>query len=126
MSHCMRHLEEPDVAACQHCGRPFCAQCLVFPRGPKKPPYCIGCALNASGVRNSNVVRVKPTKASASTTRRLERAQRKLNREAAKHPVEAPVSEASRSSSVPAPTHISLPSERYGVSSHHSSDRQVS
>jgi hypothetical protein len=53
MNHCVRHHEETMEATCRSCGAPFCGRCLVFAFGPKKPPFCIGCALNAGGVRNS-------------------------------------------------------------------------
>ena len=53
MNHCVRHFEESMEATCRTCGAPFCGRCLVFAFGPKKPPYCIGCALSAGGVRNN-------------------------------------------------------------------------
>lgn len=55
MNHCLRHYEEPTAAVCRSCKGPFCTRCLVFSFGPKKPPYCVGCALIASGVRNGNL-----------------------------------------------------------------------
>lgn len=54
MNHCLRHYEEPVTAHCRACGHPFCTRCLVFSFGPKKPPYCVGCALHAAGVRNGH------------------------------------------------------------------------
>jgi hypothetical protein len=36
---------------CRNCGGEFCSECLVYAFGPNKPPYCISCALAASGVR---------------------------------------------------------------------------
>ncbi len=54
VNHCMRHYEEPVVAHCRTCARPYCSRCLVYSFGPDKPPFCVGCALNASGVRNKN------------------------------------------------------------------------
>lgn len=55
MNHCLRHYEEPTAAVCRSCQGPFCTRCLVFSYGPKKPPYCVGCALIASGVRNGSL-----------------------------------------------------------------------
>jgi hypothetical protein len=52
VNHCIRHFEEPVAGVCRTCQRPFCDRCLVFSFGPRKPPYCVACALNASGVRN--------------------------------------------------------------------------
>ncbi len=51
MSHCLRHVEEPLADHCRSCGHPFCTRCLVWAFGATKPPYCVGCALSASGVR---------------------------------------------------------------------------
>jgi hypothetical protein len=61
MNHCLRHFEEPVAARCRDCGHPFCGRCLVYAFGPKKPPYCVGCALHASGIRaGTRVVDVEP------------------------------------------------------------------
>lgn len=52
MDHCLRHMEEAATGECRSCHGTFCARCLVYSFGPKKPPFCVGCALVASGVRN--------------------------------------------------------------------------
>ena len=64
----------------------------MFAFGPKKPPFCIGCALNAGGVRNSYrpVVMatpaasgrqaVKAAKAAAKAAAKQERASRRHGR----------------------------------------------
>ena len=52
MNHCMRHYEETVAGHCRSCGQAFCSRCLVYAFGPKKPPYCVGCALYASGIRS--------------------------------------------------------------------------
>jgi len=52
VDHCLRHMEEPATGECRNCHGTFCSRCLVFSFGPKKPPFCVGCALVASGVRN--------------------------------------------------------------------------
>ena len=54
MEYCLRHMEEPSTASCRSCRGSYCARCLVFAFGPKKPPYCVGCALHASGVRTGS------------------------------------------------------------------------
>lgn len=54
MNHCMRHYEETVAGHCRSCGQAFCSRCLVYAFGPNKPPYCVGCALYASGVRSGN------------------------------------------------------------------------
>jgi hypothetical protein len=36
---------------CELCGDQFCAACLLFPRGHRKPPTCKSCALANSGLR---------------------------------------------------------------------------
>ena len=54
MQHCLRHMEEPGTGECRHCHGSFCARCLVYSFGPKKPPFCVGCALVASGVRSGH------------------------------------------------------------------------
>src|SRR5690606_34546969 len=50
---CLRHMEEPSTGECRSCHGTYCSRCLVYSFGPKKPPFCVGCALVASGVRNS-------------------------------------------------------------------------
>ncbi len=51
MDHCLRHMEESASGECRSCHGQFCTRCLVYSFGPKKPPFCVGCALHASGVR---------------------------------------------------------------------------
>lgn len=48
---CAKHSFETAVGVCRQCQNSYCAECLIFPFGEKKPPYCVTCALNASGVR---------------------------------------------------------------------------
>lgn len=50
---CNRHSFEYAENVCSSCGIAFCHDCLVYPRGPKKPPFCVQCAIAASGVRSS-------------------------------------------------------------------------
>lgn len=119
MAHCKRHYEEPVVATCKVCEQPFCGRCLVFPNGANKPPYCIGCALTASGVRNKARQVVAPAKP-AKVDRHAERAQRKAEKEAAKALKRAaknppPLGDPgdARPSTVPVPKGLPTPSSRY-------------
>ena len=50
---CNRHSFEYAENVCSKCGIAFCHDCLVYPRGPKKPPLCVPCAIAAAGVRSS-------------------------------------------------------------------------
>jgi hypothetical protein len=50
---CEKHSFELADGMCQRCGDWFCASCLVYAFGPKKPPLCISCAINAAGVRST-------------------------------------------------------------------------
>ncbi len=51
-----------DFAAevCDSCGEVFCSNCLVYPRGNKKAPFCTHCAMALSGVRNRRPVKPLP------------------------------------------------------------------
>jgi hypothetical protein len=48
---CNTHPFDPAHAACRACKRDFCSSCLVYSFGPRKPPFCVPCALAAAGVR---------------------------------------------------------------------------
>ncbi len=50
---CTRHQFEAAIDRCRQCGHPFCGECLVYSFGEKQPPFCIPCALSASGVRSN-------------------------------------------------------------------------
>jgi hypothetical protein len=50
---CEKHLFEVAEDRCGMCGLEFCAECLVYSFGPKRPPYCIPCAVSAAGIRTS-------------------------------------------------------------------------
>ena len=50
---CVRHPFELSDNFCSHCGLEFCRDCIVYPKGPKKPALCVSCALAASGVRTT-------------------------------------------------------------------------
>jgi|GEM_PF-1780276 len=48
---CTKHLFESAEDRCGKCGLEFCGECLVYAFGPKRPPYCIPCAVAAAGIR---------------------------------------------------------------------------
>jgi hypothetical protein len=50
---CDKHLFESAEDTCGKCGYEFCGECLVYAFGPKKPPFCIACAVAAAGIRSS-------------------------------------------------------------------------
>jgi len=50
---CDKHLFEAAEDMCGKCGYEFCAECLVYAFGAKKPPFCIPCAVAAAGIRSN-------------------------------------------------------------------------
>jgi hypothetical protein len=54
---CARHQFEAAEDVCRTCGYDFCGECLVYAFGANKAPYCLSCALAASGVRSTATVR---------------------------------------------------------------------
>ena len=50
---CSKHLSERAEDFCRACAQPFCGDCLVYALGPNRPPYWIGCAIAAAGVRST-------------------------------------------------------------------------
>ena len=52
---CSKHQFDPASDFCTQCAGPFCARCLVYPFGERRPPMCIPCALVASGVRSGKL-----------------------------------------------------------------------
>jgi hypothetical protein len=50
---CEKHIFEVSEDRCGKCGNEFCAECLVYSFGPKKPPFCISCAVAAAGIRST-------------------------------------------------------------------------
>jgi hypothetical protein len=57
---CSKHPHEMGVALCRRCGGSWCSSCLVYSFGPKKPPYCMSCAMVAGGVRTSSALPAMP------------------------------------------------------------------
>jgi hypothetical protein len=82
VTHCTRHYEEPALDICKNCGRTFCSRCLVYPFGNHKPPYCVGCAISAAGVRSRGKVVVQAPKPERMT--RAERSQARADKKALK------------------------------------------
>ena len=60
--HCQRHMFEPAIDVCGGCRETYCADCLVWPFGRAKLPYCLTCAVQASGVRQGSVKLTRPTR----------------------------------------------------------------
>lgn len=130
MTHCMRHYEEPVVAHCRTCTRPYCSRCLVYSFGPDKPPFCVGCALNASGVRNKSKPIPVAAQAEVGPDRRTERAQRRAEKAEAKASArslkraakrgEAPSQvEEPRTTNVPVPKGLPTPASRFAPQPEH-------
>lgn len=69
---CIKHPFERAEDSCRSCAKWYCGDCLVYAFGPRRPPYCIGCAIAAAGVRS--------TAASPSASRRELRAAAKERR----------------------------------------------
>ena len=53
---CNKHPHEAGAALCRRCGMGWCSACLVYSFGPKKPPFCLSCAMFAGGVRSSSAL----------------------------------------------------------------------
>ena len=78
---CDKHPFEASSARCRECGGEYCPDCLVYPFGEKKPPFCIGCAIAAAGVRSSSA---RPHRVSKRELRREEKERRKAEKVAAR------------------------------------------
>ena len=77
---CNRHSFEYAESVCSSCGLAFCHDCLVYPKGPKKPPLCVHCAIAAAGVRSS--ARKKSNLSKREVRRRTKQHQRAQNQPA--------------------------------------------
>ena len=94
MESCVKHPHERGQALCRRCGGAWCQDCLVFSFGPKKPPYCMSCAMVAGGVRTSGA-RPPMAKSELRARAKAVRAEAKADAKAArsaKDPVPASVS----------------------------------
>jgi hypothetical protein len=86
---CSKHPHEIGVALCRRCGGSWCASCLVYSFGPKKPPYCMSCAMVAGGVRTSAALPAMPKRQIKAQMRAL-KAEAKAEAKAAAQPVAEP------------------------------------
>jgi hypothetical protein len=48
---CAVHGFAHAAARCRACGDAYCDECLVYPFGERRPPYCVRCGLVAAGIR---------------------------------------------------------------------------
>jgi len=124
VNHCMRHFEEPIAGTCASCCHPFCRRCLVYAFGPKKPAYCVGCALAEAGVRQGARGRattvVPPDRKLVKAERRAQRDALKLERKQAKTlakaaPTEPMYETSPPSSTVPAPSSMGVVANAHPV-----------
>ncbi|MCU1344982.1 MAG: hypothetical protein JWL70_1248 [Acidimicrobiia bacterium] len=53
---CTKHPFDRGQDICSHCGLIFCGQCLVYPGGAGKDPFCIQCTV-ARAVRGGSSVK---------------------------------------------------------------------
>jgi len=51
MAVCQTHPFDEAQDTCRECKHEYCGECLVYSFGPKKPPFCVPCALMRAGVR---------------------------------------------------------------------------
>jgi hypothetical protein len=57
---CGIHQFDGAAGRCRTCGDAYCGDCLIFPHGARRPPYCVRCALVAAGVRRPARARLNP------------------------------------------------------------------
>jgi hypothetical protein len=86
---CSKHPHERGVALCRRCGGSWCSSCLVYSFGPKKPPYCMSCAMVAGGVRTSAALPAMPKRQLKAQMRAL-KAEAKAQAKAAAQPEPTP------------------------------------
>jgi hypothetical protein len=86
---CSKHPHEMGAALCRRCGGSWCSSCLVYAFGPKKPPYCMSCAMVAGGVRTSSSLPAMPKRQLKAQMRAL-KAEAKAEAKAAARAADAP------------------------------------
>lgn len=96
---CDKHLFEQAEDRCGACGGEYCAECLVYSFGPKRPPYCIACAVAAAGIRSAAAGRALPRR----EARRLEKERHRALKMAARAAKAAARVEAATPVTPPAP-----------------------
>jgi hypothetical protein len=94
MSSCTKHPHEPMVATCRRCAQPWCTTCLVYTYGASKPPYCIACAMVASGVRTNGAPPAASRKELKARAKEAKRAAKEAKRAAKAGPAAAEAVEA--------------------------------
>jgi hypothetical protein len=82
MSSCIKHPHEPMVTTCRRCAQPWCTTCLVYTYGASKPPYCIACAMVASGVRTNGAPPAASRRVLKSRAKEAKRAAKEAKRAA--------------------------------------------
>jgi len=87
---CEKHLFEEAEDRCGKCGHEFCAECLVYSFGPKRPPYCIPCAVSSAGIRAGAAKSALSRREAKRLERERRSAFRQAERAAAAMPVEEP------------------------------------
>ncbi len=87
---CGKHPHERGAALCRRCGHPWCTTCLVYAFGPKKPPYCMSCAMVAGGVKSSSSLPPMPKRQLKAQMRAM-KAEAKAAAKAAKADAPVPV-----------------------------------
>ncbi len=89
---CAKHPHEKGVAICRRCGGSWCNDCLVWAFGEKKPPFCMGCAMVAGGVRTAGARPAMP-KRELKALQKAAKAEAKAAAKAAKEAAKAPEEE---------------------------------
>ncbi len=101
---CVKHHFDMAEGQCRSCGYLYCGRCLVFAKGPSKPPYCLSCAVAAAGIRsnaaNTPIASRSELRRAEKERRRAERASEKASRRAQPDVPEA----GARPGVIPAPT----------------------
>ena len=93
---CTKHPHEAATGLCRRCGHGWCGTCLVFTHGPKKPAYCMSCAMVAGGVKSTGALPPMPKrqlKAQMKALRAEAKAEAKAAAQAAKAAKRAPAPE---------------------------------
>jgi hypothetical protein len=86
---CTKHPHELGVGLCRRCGQSWCSNCLVYSFGPKKPPFCMSCAMVAGGVRTNATLPAMPRKQLKAQMRAQKAAAKAAAKEAAAEPKES-------------------------------------
>jgi hypothetical protein len=94
---CTKHPHEAATGLCRRCGHGWCSTCLVFAHGPKKPAYCMSCAMVAGGVKSSGALPAMPKRQLKAQMRAMKaeakaeaKAAAKAAKDAKSAPAEAP------------------------------------